>query len=355
MVFFLPIRARRWRGNSSLTTVTMKRMPELAAVVALAAGATLAGCSRPQPKAAGPAEPVTIAYVALPQAGLAQVAQARGFFREEGLEVTARLHPYGKAALQELEAGTADFATAALTGVLFSILKGNKLAIVAAIQTSSQAHFIVARRDRGIGTLEHLKGKRVGVSLGTTSHFFLDAILVAHGLDRKGMQFVNLQPQDVPESLARGDIDAASTFTPYAHAAQAKLGDRGITLRDKNVYRYNFVVVARQELVRSDAGKVKKLLQGLIKAEGFVRDHLEEAQADVAAFCKVDVGVVRDSWGEASLAVTLDPSLILGLEEEARWAIRNGLTGAREVPRFADFIDLDGLRSVKPEAVRILE
>jgi NitT/TauT family transport system substrate-binding protein len=52
--------------------------------------------------------------------------------------------------------------------------------------------------------------------------------------------------------------------------------------------------------------------------------------------------------------VTLDQSLILALEDESRWARKRGLTAKGEVLNFLDYIHLDGLKAVKPEAVRIL-
>ena len=52
--------------------------------------------------------------------------------------------------------------------------------------------------------------------------------------------------------------------------------------------------------------------------------------------------------------MSLDQSLILALEDESRWAIKRGLVREMNIPNYLDFIYLDGLTSVKPEAVRIL-
>ena len=76
---------------------------------------------------AGPVEKVTIAYSATTDSVLAQVAQTRGYYREEGLEVTPHMHPYGKPALREVLEGKADFATVAETPVMFAILNGEKI------------------------------------------------------------------------------------------------------------------------------------------------------------------------------------------------------------------------------------
>jgi len=322
------------------------------AVLAIGVCSFTCKCSRQKP--AGPPEKVTIAYARIPQAALSQVAQSRDFYRDEGLEVAAHPYPSGQRALEDMLEGKADIATATETPVMLAMMNGEKLSIIATIQTSSMAHAIVARKDRGILTPEDLKGKRIGVMLGSSSHFALDAILVSHAISRKDVEVVNLKAEDAPDALARGDVDAASTFTPYVEYAQKKLGERAITFRNKDIYKYHFFVVAKQEYIQKNPEKVQKILRALVRAENFARGNLAEVQKIVADTSGIEMGVVHDSWGDATLAVTLDQALIFALEDESRWAISKGLTNEKKVPNYLDYIYFDGLNSVKPDAVRIL-
>ena len=324
------------------------------AVTALATAACLFACTRTDRKSAGPPEKVTIAFAATTDAVLAEVAHVKGFFLQEGLEVTPHLQPYGKPALQEVLEGKADFATVAETPIMFAIMKGEKISIIATIQSSDVDSAILARRDRGITTPEDLKGKRIAATLGTTSEFYLDAMLGVHGISRKDVKVVDLKAGEMADALARGDIDAVSVFTPYTVFAQKKAGDRAITFQDKNIYRWTFNVVAKQEFIRKNPDKVKQILRALVRAEEFVGENPPEAQKIVADFSGIETGIVRDSWADVSFSVTLDQPLILALEDESRWAIDGRLTGAREVPNYLDFIYFDGLKAVKPDAVRIL-
>jgi NitT/TauT family transport system substrate-binding protein len=321
---------------------------------ALALATCFSACTRTEQKPAVPPEKITIAYSTLPETALAQVAQTRGYFREEGLEVTPHLFPYGKRALEDLLAGQADFATVAETPVMFAIMKGDKISIIATIHTSSLGHAIMARKDRGILTLADLKGKKIAATLGTTSDFFLDAMLITHRISRKDVQIVDMKAEEIPDALDRGDVDAVTTFTLYTALTQKKLGDRVITFRDKDINWYPFNVVATQEFISKNPGKVKKMLRALVKAEGFVRGNPAEAQKIVADFSGIEIAIIREIWADADFTVSLDQSLILALEDESSWAIKSRLTNARKVPNYLDFIYFDGLKSVKPEAVRIL-
>jgi hypothetical protein len=42
------------------------------------------------------------------------------------------------------------------------------------------------------------------------------------------------------------------------------------------------------------------------------------------------------------------------MEDEARWMIKSGLTTEKQVPDFLNFIYVDGLKAVKPEAANIV-
>jgi sulfonate transport system substrate-binding protein len=324
------------------------------AIMALSICACFCSCTRSDHQPAGPPEKVTIAFSATTDAVLAEVAQAKGYFKAEGLEVTPHLHPYGKPALEDLLAGKADFATVAETPVMFAIMKGEKISVIATIQTSETGNAILARKDRGILTVRDLKGKKIGATLGTTSDFFLDTILSLHGISRKDVEIVDLKAEEMADALARCDIDAVSTFAPYAALTRKKLGDRTITFQDKNVYRWTFNVVAAQEVIRRNPGKAGKILRALVKAEEFVKENPAEAQKIVSDFTGIEPGIVRDTWPDTSFSVSLDQSLMLALEDESRWAINSRLIKERKIPNYLDFIYLDGLKAIKPEAVMIL-
>ena len=177
-------------------------------------------------------EKVTIAHSTIPYAALAQIAQIQGLFHQEGLNATPQLYAYGKPALEAVIEGTADFATVAETPVMLAIMNGAQLSILATIQVSKRSHAIVARRDRGIVAIEDLKGRRIGLTSGTSADFFLDAFLLTREIFRKDVQVINLQPNQLAVALEKGDVDAVSTWAPYLMQIQKRSGDRGITFYD---------------------------------------------------------------------------------------------------------------------------
>lgn len=297
---------------------------------------------------------ITIAYAKLPYAALAQIAQMKGYYGKEGLQVTPLVFPYGKLALEAVLNGDADCATVAETPAMLALMNGADLILLATIQVSRQSHGIVARRDRGIATPLSLRGKRVAVGHGTSGHFFLDSFLAAQGVPRDGLTVVHLEPEKMPDALARGTIDAISTWMPFLAQAHQQLGQRAVSFFDDDVYTLTFHIVARRDFARNPE-KVQKLLRALLHAEQFCRDDPQGAQRLMAEFNKIPSAEVEAMWNNSTFALSLDQRLVLALEDESEWAIRNGLTKRKTIPDYLDFIYLDGLRSVKPDAVTILK
>lgn len=331
----------------------MKLKRILNASMALAACASLLACNKGDSTSAP--EKATIAVTTTTDSVLAQVAQVKGYYREQGLEATPQLHPYGKVALQAVLDGKADFATVAETPVMLAIMNGAKVSIIATIETSRRGNAIVARKDKDILSLKDLKGKKLAVTRGTTSDYFLDAVLGINGIDRNEITTVDIKAEEMLTPLEKGDIDAISTFNTYAIPAGKVLGEHGTTFYNEDVYTFTFNIVASQDFIRRNPEKVKKLLRALVRAEEFVRDNPAETQRLVADYSRIDIGVIRDIWNVTKFGVSLDQALLLALEDESRWAVRKGLTQTVNVPNYLDYIYFDGLQKIAPQTVRILK
>ena len=322
----------------------------ISAIIALLS-LTVTGC---QQKPADTPQKITIAHSTAGNAILMSIAIVKDYLKEEGLDVTPQPHGFGKLALQSVIEGKADIATVGDTPTVFAVMNGKKLSILAVIQTSNRNEAIVARQDRGIARPSDLKGKKLGITLGTTGHFFADSFLLLHGIDRNHVKVIDLKPDEMAAALATGKVDAISTWNPILIQLQKKLGKNGIIFFGESIYTENFCAVASQEYVKKNPEAIKKVLRALIKAETFVQQHPEESRKLVAEFLKIDKTVLDETWDIFTFRNVLDQALLVDLEEQTRWAIKNRLVARRDMPNYLDFIYGDGLLAVKPEAVRII-
>lgn len=311
------------------------------------------GC-KPPDKQAGLREKITFAYTTAPDAVLVHIAFAKGFFAEEGLDATPQPHAFGKLALESVVEGKADLAAVGDTPFVFAVMNGRKITTFATILTSNRNNAIVARQDRGIVKPSDLLGKKIGVTFGTTSDFFNYSFLLFHGIHEKQVRRISMSPGDMDEALSTGKVDVVSTWSPFRQQMQKKLGSNGVTFFGETLYTETFCVAAPQEYAGKNPETLKKVLRALIKAETFVKQHPEESRRLVTEFTKTDKAIIEDTWDVFTFEVALDQGLLVNFEDQTRWVIKNRLATRTDMPNYLDFIYDNALRSVKPEAVRIV-
>jgi ABC-type nitrate/sulfonate/bicarbonate transport system substrate-binding protein len=318
--------------------------------VAILLLALLPGCRRTRPDRPGPLQAVRVAYTTQPQSTLVHLAVAKGYFRAEGLEVASLVHTFGKAALQSVLDGRADFATVAETPIMFNVLKGAPIRVIANIEASTLNNAIVARRDAGIAAPADLKGKRIAFTPGSTSEFFLDALLTTAGRTRQDVRPVPMKPDDMEEAVLAGRIDAACTWNYPLARIRRRLGANGILILDREIYTETFNIAVLEPYLAGNPDTVRRFLRALVRAEAFAARQPEEAQAIVAAATGTAPDLVREVWSAFAYRVALDQTLLITLEDETRWAMRNGLTDQTVMPDYRRNLHAESLRAVRQEA-----
>ncbi len=323
-------------------------------VAALLAGAYVWIARTTPAQLGGALESVTIAQIVYPGSCPVIVAQGKGYFASEGILATTQLYPSGKAALDAVFRGQAHLAQSGDIPLMFATMSGRPLSIVATIATAENDVGIVGRKDRGIATPASLKGKRIGVTLGTAGHFVLDAFLTRQKLSASEVKVRDLKPEELADALAKGDIDAASTWQPHLGALQTQLGGNGTIFLSTGIYDTAFNLAATRDYVAGHPETIKKVLRALIRAGRFCKDTPDAAREIVAEAFKIDAAGLKKLWPDYRFNVTLDQSLLLALEDESRWAIRNRLTDKTDMPNYLNYIHLDALKAVAPAAVTVI-
>jgi ABC-type nitrate/sulfonate/bicarbonate transport system substrate-binding protein len=325
-----------------------------AALAATVLGLGYLGARDRLPARSSPTDKLSIALAVLPHTALMHVAQAKGFFAEEGLDVSFLPVSSGVVAIGHVLQGKADLAVTAEVPFVISVMEGNALGMVASVASLSNDNAIVARRDRAIGAAGDLAGKKIGVSFGTSGAYFLWAFLVRNKLAPDSIAQVDLAPERIVGALADGSVDAVATWQPLAFQAQAALGRGALSFTEPDAYRTTVVAVGRREFLKGHANAMEKLVRALLKAEQFVRARPEETLNLAAAWLKIDAATLRPALKEFDFRVNLLQSQLIALEDEARWAIASGYAARGPLPNFLPHLYLDALVAVQPERVTVV-
>lgn len=285
---------------------------------------------------------------------LVLIAHEQGYIRENGIDLTLKKYSTGGRSINRMFNNECDVSVSAGSPIVFQSFQHPDLRVISTIGFSDNTVRIVARKDRGIGKPTDLKGKNIAAQKGTSFHLFVSLFLTKHGLSVKdvNLSFTRAEELDPKEAWER--FDAISLKEPFSTDAVGFLGDNAVVFEDRGLIRVTFNVVSRSSFIEKKPETIQRLLKAFIQAEEFAKKHPEKIFDLIAKTHKFDKAQWDIIMPDFNLVVSLEQSLLLTLEDEARWAISEGLADNKEVPNYMDLIYMEGLESVKPGAVTIL-
>ena len=323
-------------------------------IVIVIIGISIVGC-KGQPRKPEQFEKVTIGIsTSSLLASLVHIAEVRGYFLEEGIDVEIKGYSTGKAALAATLSGEVDMGTVADTPIVSNSFERNDFAVFVTILNSAQHSKALTRKDSNINTPLDLVGKKVATTVGTTAHYFMAVFFLLNKLDISDVEIVNLKPGEMVEAIVNGDVDAMFAWEPNILKATKSLGDNAIILPSDVGYEATFNLVSMNGYIENNPELIKKVIKALAKAEEFITNNREESINIIALRLETDREDIDKLWDGYKFGLSLSQTLILTLEDVARWSIRSNFTNKTEVPNYMDYIYMDALEEVKPEAVRII-
>jgi len=279
------------------------------------------------------------------------MAFEKGFYQQEGLDVTYRLFPSGTTAFQAFQTGQGDIV---MTGDLPSVqyffrVKGDYRTI-AVIERDAKGYVVVAGKD--ITKPQDLVGKTVATRVGSTGSWFVSEYLTKNKIDPKTVTVKNLDTQVLPAALCGGDIAAFFIWQPVGSRTLEICPDKAHYLSDATGYIQGYLVAgARPEWLSTPQGKeiAIRWLRATIKG----RDAAEKDFPAVAAYAQAKLGLsekaTRDQWDTNTRPMAIDKVYYDDFCSLSRWA-----QGEKATDGKLDFKTLtwgDGLKAINPKLV----
>jgi sulfonate transport system substrate-binding protein len=148
-----------------------------------------------------------------------------------------------------------------------------------------------------------LKGRKVAVAKGTSSHYFLVAALEKAGLKYEDITPVFLAPSDAPTALSRGDVSAWVVWDPYLALAQKKLNGKVIAALGPDIKSNNFLV-ARRGFASEYPETLKDILTQLGTIGVWAQSHRNEIAEQLAEITGIAVDIQRLAAERANYAIS---------------------------------------------------
>jgi NitT/TauT family transport system substrate-binding protein len=249
------------------------------------------------PRSPGPGLPVVkVNIVTWPGYGPIYLAQAKGFFKEEGITVDCQIQENTQARHAALVSGEIDLVGITLETVILANAEGIPMQVVGITDISDGGDGIVARTD--IKTIKDLKGKRVAFPEGQPSHLFLLYHLEKAGLSPKDVTPVLTDDAGkAGEIFAAGQVDAAVTWEPWL--SRASEGGKGHVLVSSKGVRDILIgiLAANRNNVPKSKDKLQRFFRGWYRGLDYALANKKEAIPIMAEGFKLPAQEFEDMMG----------------------------------------------------------
>jgi len=256
-----------------------------------------------------------------------RAALARGFFKQQGLQVEPILIRGGPAAIAALVSGEVDYAAIGGAQAVFrSRARGLDLSIIGC--TSSTTNYILLG-NKQTRTIEDLRGKTIGITgAGTYSEFAVKTFLKKFNINPDKDVVLRAIGGTVLRAAAieRGII-AAAPFSPEDGVRLIKAGYSVISNLNESLGIPQNIIVSRNEVLEKYPETTKRVLKAYIQGINLAKFNKKEAiKAGYESGLQGDPDIVSAAYDLYAPGLTSDLSIATsGLQQMLDEDIRAGL------------------------------
>jgi NitT/TauT family transport system substrate-binding protein len=248
----------------------------------LALGLLLACGPQPTPTEP-PTEPVSLQLQWVTQAQFAgyYVALDKGWYREEGIDLTISPGGPDLVPADMVMAGTSDFGTSLLADLIVNVQNGGAVVSIAQIQQTNGL-LLLAFKSSGIEGPADFVGKRVGVWLGGWEAQF-DALMAREGLTTQDFDLVSQGFSMDPFLDGSLDVASAMIYNEYHVVLESGVKAEDLNIIDYADYGLDFpgdVLFTSRRLVEDNPDLCTRMLRASLRGWEYAVQHPEEA-ADI--------------------------------------------------------------------------
>lgn len=211
----------------------------------------------------------------------------RGFWRENGIELSLT-RGYGSGdTVTKLAAGAAQFGVADLGAVLAARARQNvPVRSISAVYTHSP-HSLFVLRSSGITAFKGLEGKRIAITPGNSHRLYFPEVARRAGTDPERIAWVNVDASAMAAMLISKRVDAAPFYSMhhyYQNKAARRAGEEIAVLPfvETGFAIYAASLVATDEMIARNPDLVRRFLRGAQRS-------FEWANGNQAEACRLHV------------------------------------------------------------------
>jgi NitT/TauT family transport system substrate-binding protein len=255
-------------------------------------------------KPAAPKPPLRFVHNLWPGYFPITIAQAKGFFKEQGVAVDILYTEDQQPQIAAFYAGKYDGLALPLGSIIIASGNNPDIRVVYVIDDSVGGDAVVVKPE--IKTIQDLKGKTVGATLGGFGELFVELMLKTGGLNRSDVTLINTDSNHVPELLTNDSIHAGQAWEPYVTRA---VEDGGHILFSSQQTPGLIIdtIMFRGSVLRERPEDVRAFIRACFQAIAYWEKHPEEVRM-----------IVSQALGILPEEISLKGIKLLSIEENRR-------------------------------------
>lgn len=294
-----------------------------------------------------------IAAVRDPQLGSQiAIADAHGYFKDEGLTVTVRWNQSAADILTLMAGGSQNIGTGgAFTQIVFA---GQKLPIktIATLADIAETQGFALGPNVKLSNPKDLEGKKLAYTQGNSQILILAKMAAMYGFDMSKITLVNMQPSEGVVATSKGDVMGFLGWQPNLYRVTAMGGSmyaNGTTLfvtgtpqalpfEDRLQYNHSTLMVS-ESWIEKNPNTLKAMLRALKRATELINTDRAKALTALEQQLRIDPEPLKVMVEANKYGLTIDPSFARTIAFQSDWAMT--------VKRIPEPVKIDDVVSIK--------
>jgi sulfonate transport system substrate-binding protein len=200
--------------------------------------------------------------------------------------------PAGPQLLEALAVGSIDFGATGDSPPVFAQAAGKDLLYVGAEPPKPLTSALLVKPESSLQRLADLKGRKIALQKGSSSHFLLVQAVARAGLQWSDITPIYLPPADARAAFERDSVDAWVIWDPYYAAAEIG-GRTRVLATSQGLTSNNSFYLASREFATRHGATVQALFGALTQADAYLQSHRKEAAQLLADFTGLGLATVH--------------------------------------------------------------
>lgn len=244
---------------------------------------------------------IRVAYLPILVCSPFFVAQEKGYFVEQGLEIKPQKFVSSNQMVEAMLSGNTDalMSLAQSVHVTVEAKQPGEMKVFAANAQNSKEYLssLVVKSDSSIQDVSELKGKKIGCFPGQTARVYLSMTLEKHGISQVDVQILEISPASHLQALEAGSIDALLCYEPVTTIGIEKGLVRPLIQGafEKNVIDpwVGGVFTLRTKFVAEHPEAAQRFVHAMDKAVDYINGHPEKYKLILPKYTSIDENIAK--------------------------------------------------------------